>query len=109
MKVRKIQAESSDDESSSKNDCNVLADLRLLHRLDRADRGTQKLLDEETVAALQEGLQSIYGMTIVEADKMADRGPYSLIQEANGRANGKMRRCWLKYEQSLEMVKTNGS
>lgn len=104
--MRNIQAEITDDEGSCENDCNLLADLRTLHRLDRADSGTQKLLDRETVATLQQGFHCIYGMTLTEAVKSADEGPYSLTQAANKKADGKMRRCWWKYIETLELFQS---
>ncbi|TLD37826.1 putative transporter [Venturia nashicola] len=105
--MRDIQAEMFDDNCDAKNDCNLLADLRTLHQLDRADRGTHKLLDEETVAALQQGFQSIYGMTLAEAVKLADGGPFNVVQEVNVTADGTMRRCWWnnQYQDVTEQSK----
>lgn len=104
--MQNTRTENPNNDQSPKNDCNLLADLKTLHKLHRADSGTQKPLDEETITALQEGFHSIYGMTLAEAVKVADEGPYSLVQEANERGNGKMRRCWWKYIRGLDLFQS---
>ncbi|KAE9964929.1 hypothetical protein EG328_010078 [Venturia inaequalis] len=106
LDMRDIQAEVSDDDEPRKNDCDLLADLNTLHQLDRADDGIQKLLDPETVAVLQQGFHSIYRMTLTEAVKIADEELCNLIQEANKKADGKMRRCWWKYVENLDLFQS---